>query len=190
MSDSRPVFFFDIDNCLYSKSPHVRETTQGLIDVFLQDNLLLDQEAAHKLHMQYHDEYSMVVEAIADKHGMSPFHFNSQVDDALPLEALLKPDPAVRKMLQDMDRSKIKLWLFTNAYITHGERVVRLLGLEDQFEGITYCNYGAKPLVYKPQPAMFRKAMEDARVEDVDMCYYVGSYPSIAARSARRYMYS
>ena len=27
------------------------------------------------------------------------------------------------------DKAKVKLWLFTNAHITHGKRVVRLLGV-------------------------------------------------------------
>jgi len=73
-----------------------------------------------------------------------------------------------------MDRSKVKLWLFTNAYVTHGKRVVHLLGVEDMFEGITYCDYAAEKLLCKPDPAMFAKAMKEAGVSDVKDCYFVG----------------
>lgn len=97
------------------------------------------------------------------------------MDDALPLEDLLEPDPELRKLLQDMDRSKVKLWLLTNAYINHGKRVVRLLGVEDQFEGLTYCDYGAKPMLCKPSLQMLKKAMQEAGATEVQACYFVGS---------------
>lgn len=166
----------------------MRETTQGLIDEFLKNTLSLDQGAAHKLHMKYDNEYSLIVTAVAQNHGISPFHFNSHVDDALPLEDLLEPDPEIRKMLQDIDKSKIKLWLFTNGYVNHAKRVVRLLEIEDQFEGLTYCDYGAKPIISKPDLEMFNKAMKEACVEDVKACYYVGSYSAIPVSIARKYL--
>ena len=84
-----------------------------------------------------------------------------------------------------MDRTKVKLWLFTNAHITHARRVVRLLGVEEFFEGITYCNYAEQPLVAKPHAEMFDKAEAEAGVivaeEDTtveqrrrhERCYFV-----------------
>jgi pyrimidine and pyridine-specific 5'-nucleotidase len=101
--------------------------------------------------------------------------FNAKVDDALPLEDILKPDPKLRRLLEDIDKQKVKLWLFTNAYVTHGKRVVKLLGVDDLFEGITYCDYGAKEgIVAKPRIAMFQKAMTDAGADSVDECFFVG----------------
>jgi pyrimidine and pyridine-specific 5'-nucleotidase len=100
--------------------------------------------------------------------------FNAEVDDALPLEDILKPDTRLRKLFQDVDRSKVQLWLLTNAYITHGMRVVKLLGIDDLFEGITYCDYTQQELIAKPHVDMFKKAMKDAGVDDVQDCYFVG----------------
>ncbi|KAK0108689.1 hypothetical protein ONS95_003481 [Cadophora gregata] len=173
MSDLRPVFFFDIDNCLYSSNRKVREVTTGLVTEYIKNTLSLDQEAALKLHTKYHNEYSLIVEGLAQNHSISPLHFNSHVDDALPLEDLLEPDPELRKMLQDIDKSKVKLWLLTNAYVNHGKRVVRLLEIEDQFEGLTYCDYEASPIRSKPHLEMFKRAMKEACVEDMKSCYFV-----------------
>jgi pyrimidine and pyridine-specific 5'-nucleotidase len=102
--------------------------------------------------------------------------FNAKVDDALPLEDILKPDPKLRKLLQDIDTSKVRLWLLTNAYVTHGMRVVRLLGVDDLFEGITYCNYAQEDFFAKPQVEMYQKAMKDADIQNVKDCYFVGKF--------------
>ena len=95
------------------------------------------------------------------------------VDDAVPLDEILKPDADLRKFLEEIDTQKVKLWLLTNAHITHGKRVVKLLGVEDLFEGITYCDYSADRLVAKPHKEMFSKAMTEAGATSVAECYFV-----------------
>jgi len=96
------------------------------------------------------------------------------VDDALPLDNILYPDPELRNILESFDPSKVKLWLFTNAHITHATRVVKLLGVSDIFEGVTYCDYSAKKLLCKPRPEMFEKAQRDAKAPSTNQCYFVG----------------
>lgn len=111
--------------------------------------------------------------------------FNTLVDDALPLDGVITPDPTLKNLLEDMDPKKIKLWAFTNAYVTHAERVLRLLGVEGFFEGVTYCDYGEWPLVCKPMGKMFEKAEREAGVnrkeaeagEGVGECFFVGTDP-------------
>jgi pyrimidine and pyridine-specific 5'-nucleotidase len=90
------------------------------------------------------------------------------------LEDVIKPNPELRKLLEDIDRSKIRMWLFTNAYVTHGKRVVKLLGIDDLFEGMTYCDYGAAPFACKPHAEMFDKAMKEAGIKENGKCYFVG----------------
>lgn len=65
------------------------------------------------------------------------------------------------------------MWLFTNAYVTHGKRVVKLLGIEDMFDGITYCDYAEEKLLCKPAKGMFQKAMRQAQAPDLAKCYFV-----------------
>lgn len=109
-------------------------------------------------------------------HKIDALEYNREVDDALPLENIIFPDPELRRLLLDIDKSKVKLWLFTNAYVNHGKRVVKLLRVDDIFEGMTYCDYSAETLLCKPDPKMFAKAMREAGVTDFQKCYFVGKF--------------
>jgi len=145
-----------------------------LIDQYFMKHLELSQEDAFKLHQEYYKNYGLAIEGLVRHHKIDPIAYNEQVDDALPLESIMSPNPDLKKLLKDMDRSQVRLWLFTNAYITHGKRVVKLLGVEDQFEGITYCDYGQEKIICKPYPEMFAKAMNEAGVKEMKNCYFVG----------------
>jgi hypothetical protein len=57
-----------------------------------------------------------------------------------------------------------------------------LLGIDDLFEGLTFCDYAEMPLVCKPHPDMYRKAMKHAGVERVEDCYFVGTAVLFASR--------
>lgn len=145
-----------------------------MIDKYFQTHLSLSQEEANDLHMRYYKDYGLAIEGLVRHHKVDPLEYNRLVDDALPLEDILSPNPKLRKLIQDLDRTKVKPWLFTNAYVTHGKRVVKLLGVDDLFEGITYCDYGADKLLCKPAPDMFRKAMREAEIQSEKDCYFVG----------------
>ena len=144
-----------------------------LIDRYFMDNLSLSQADAFQLHQKYYKEYGLAIEGLVRHHKVDPLEYNSKVDDALPLEDVLSPDPELRQLILDIDRSKVKLWLFTNAYVTHGKRVVRLLGVGDLFDGITYCDYAAKRFVCKPHREIFEQAMRDAEVQTPEDCFFV-----------------
>lgn len=126
------------------------------------------------LHQKYYRDYGLAIEGLTRHHKIDALEFNRQVDDALPLDSILKPDPKLRAFFEDFDTSKVKLWLLTNAYVTHGKRVVTLLGIDDLFEGITYCDYDAENLICKPDPAMYKKAEVQAGAPSTDKCYFVG----------------
>ncbi|KAI0111958.1 pyrimidine 5-nucleotidase [Daldinia grandis] len=178
-TDSRPVLFFDIDNCLYPRSAKVHDLMADLIDKYFATHLGLPEEEAIKLHQEYYKNYGLAIEGLVRHHQIDPLDYNAKVDDALPLESIIKPNPQLRKLLEDIDKSKVKLWLLTNAYVTHGRRVVKLLGIEDQFEGLTYCDYSRIPIICKPHKDMFAKAMKEAGVERSEDCYFVDdSFPN------------
>ncbi|KAI0815758.1 Haloacid dehalogenase-like hydrolase-domain-containing protein [Xylaria sp. FL0064] len=179
---SRPVLFFDIDNCLYPKSSKVHDMMAKLIDEYFAKHLGLSEEDAIRLHSEYYKNYGLAIEGLVRHHQIDPLEYNAQVDDALPLEGIIKPNPQLRKMIEDIDKSKVKLWLLTNAYVNHARRVVRLLGIDDLFEGLTYCNYSEVPFLCKPHPDMYAKAMREAGVEQPQDCYFVDdSYANCAA---------
>jgi pyrimidine and pyridine-specific 5'-nucleotidase len=146
-----------------------------LIDTYFSKHLNLSWDHAVRLHQEYYTNYGLAIEGLVRHHEIEPLEYNAQVDDALPLDDIIRPDPELRALLDDLDRDKVRPWLFTNAYINHGRRVVRLLGVDDIFEGLTYCDYGKLPFVCKPSRAMFDKAMVEAGVKGrPEDCYFVG----------------
>ncbi|KAG5944408.1 hypothetical protein E4U59_007296 [Claviceps monticola] len=169
----KPVLFFDVDNCLYSPSTKVQDLMADLIDQYFAKHLELPWDEAVRLHKEYYTNYGLAIEGLVRHHQIDPLAYNAEVDDALPLQDIIKSDAELRRLLQDIDRSKFKVWLFTNAYVTHAKRVVRLLGVEDMFDGLTFCDYSSRPLICKPDPKMYQKAMQEAGVSDVKDCFFV-----------------
>lgn len=149
-------------------------------DCFLDDyfvrHLSLSREDAVKLHRNYYTQYGLAIEGLVRHHQIDPLDYNRQVDDALPLETVLSPDAQLRQLLQDFDKSKVRLWLLTNAYITHAKRVVKLLGVDDLFEGLTFCEYDAEKIICKPYKEMYEKAQKEAGVSSPEDCYFVGQF--------------
>ncbi|KAL2159863.1 hypothetical protein VTH06DRAFT_1996 [Thermothelomyces fergusii] len=172
-ASARKVFFFDIDNCLYPRSAKVHDLMAELIDKYFVTHLSLPWDDAVRLHKEYYQNYGLAIEGLVRHHQIDPLDYNAKVDDALPLDDIIKPRPELKKLLADIDRSKVKLWLFTNAYVNHAKRVVRLLEVEEFFEGVTYCDYSSVPFTCKPQPAMYQKAMREAGVERYEDCFFV-----------------
>lgn len=60
--------------------------------------------------------------------------------------------------------------------MTHGKRVVKLLKVDDLFEGMTYCDYAKAPFYCKPHVEMFDKAMKEAGIKSNQKCYFVGEF--------------
>lgn len=157
-----------------------------LPDKYFQTHLELSQKEANELHYKYYREYGLAIEGLVRHHKINALDYNEQVDDALPLDNVIKPDPELRKLIEDVDTSKVRLWLLTNAYVTHGKRVVKLLKVDDLFEGMTYCDYSSDRFVCKPQAEMFDKAMQQAGVTENTNCYFVGTYKMVQAVSGCR----
>ncbi|KAI9846457.1 MAG: hypothetical protein M1838_001261 [Thelocarpon superellum] len=146
---------------------------QDLIDKYFISHLSLPLKDAAKLRQDYYQQYGLALEGLVRHHTIDPMEYNRQVDDALPLENVIHEDQQLRALLEDIDQSKIRLWLFTNAYVTHGKRVVHLLGVDDLFDGMTYCNYSAERLVCKPHAEMFAKAQHEAGAVSPADCFFV-----------------
>ena len=130
------------------------------------------------LHQKYYTEYGLAIEGLVRHHKVDPLEYNRKVDDALPLEGVITPDPQLSRLLSDLDTRKVRPWLFTNAHISHGRRIVRLLGVEELFEGITYCDYTKEPLICKPHEEMYDKAEADAGAVSSQACFFVGEFLS------------
>lgn len=153
----KTIFFFDIDNCLYPKSTRIFEMMQEKIHEYFKHNLQLNDEDAYRLHHNYYKTYGLAIEGLVRNHQVDALDYNSKVDDALDLHAVLRYDKPLRDTLLKVKQSGEfdYFWLVTNAYKNHALRVISFLGIGDLFDGLTYCDYAKFPIVCKPMKEYF-----------------------------------
>ncbi|KAK1496460.1 hypothetical protein CCUS01_02807, partial [Colletotrichum cuscutae] len=163
----------DVDNCLYPDQSGVQKAASILIDKFFQNHLGLSEGEATRLHQKYLEDYDLIVEGLITHHAIDPMVFNEMVEGAIPLESLIEANPNLRRLLQDIDTSQVRLWIFSNAYITHVEKVLRLLNIKEFFDGIIYCDPANVPIVCKPQAKMYAEAMKAAGVHSTAKCFLI-----------------
>ncbi|CDS13977.1 hypothetical protein LRAMOSA06149 [Lichtheimia ramosa] len=182
-----PVFFFDCDNCLYSKDLGVLQLMrQKIVEYFVR--MGMSEKEAKELRAKYHMDYGLALRGLQKHHVVDPIQYDKEVDGSLPLDDIMKPDPVLREMLTGL---KMKKWIFTNAYYPHAERCVKLLGIDDQFDGMitkkrnvimvslscyigmTFADYRIPDFACKPEIEAYKKAMEEAGVKDPSLCYLV-----------------
>lgn len=172
MDMSLPVLFLDVDNTLYSKSLRIHDLMSKKIDEYFV-SLNLPESEAIRLHSLYYKEYGLALRGLVKHHQIDAIDYDKRVDQTLPLEQILKPDPKLRKLLTSLDRTKVRLWVITNAYKVHATRVLTILGIIDLFEGLVYCDYADPDFSCKPEKRFFDKAMAQAGVKDPSKCYIV-----------------
>ncbi|CCE63352.1 hypothetical protein TPHA_0E02600 [Tetrapisispora phaffii CBS 4417] len=170
------VFFFDIDNCLYEKSSKIHNLMHISILRYFQYHLNLSEEDARQLHLRYYKDYGLAIRGLVTHHNIDALQYNKMVDDSLPLQNILSPNLTLRNLLIELKGNKQvdKLWLFTNAYKNHGLRCVRLLGIADLFDGITYCDYSQPDnLICKPDVKAFEKAKLQSGLGDYKNAWFI-----------------
>lgn len=130
----------------------------------------MSEKEAKELRAKYHMDYGLALRGLQKHHVVDPIQYDKEVDGSLPLDDIMKPDPVLREMLTGL---KMKKWIFTNAYYPHAERCVKLLGIDDQFDGMTFADYRIPDFACKPEIEAYKKAMEEAGVKDPSLCYLV-----------------
>ncbi|KAF8165262.1 Haloacid dehalogenase-like hydrolase-domain-containing protein [Crassisporium funariophilum] len=171
-ADERPIVWFDIDNTLYSASTKISQAMGTRIHAYFV-NLGLGHEEASELHLKYYTQYGLALRGLTRHHDVDPIDFDRQCDGSLPLEDMISYDPSLRKLFEDIDRTKVRVWALTNAYRPHAERVLRILKLDDQVDGLVYCDYSIKDFVCKPEPEFYQMAMKQANLSDPSKCYFI-----------------
>lgn len=175
MDQSAPEFivWLDIDNTLYTSNARISELMTEKIHSYFVNDLGLDEDEAATLHRGYYTKYGLALRGLIRHHGVDGLDFDEKCDQSLPLEDLLKNDPATRKLLEDIDRSKTRVWALTNAYSTHASRVLRILNVHDLIDGTVYCDYASPEFVCKPEPEYYQQALQVAQVTDPTKCLFV-----------------
>ncbi|EJU06105.1 pyrimidine 5-nucleotidase [Dacryopinax primogenitus] len=172
MADDRYIVWLDIDNTLYTRSSRIAELMIERIHAYFLSMGFTDDDA-HELHSKYYTQYGLALRGLMKHHNIDALDFDKKCDGSLPLEDILKPDPKVRKLIEDIDRSKARVWALTNAYSTHANRVLRVLNLSDLIEEIFYCDYSSPDFSCKPEPSFYAQALSTAGVTDPSKCLFV-----------------
>ncbi|KAJ2246447.1 suppressor of deletion of TFIIS [Coemansia sp. RSA 455] len=167
-TSSERIFYFDIDNCLYSPDLGIHHLTRARIYAFGKE-VGMDSASVVDTCSSYYKDYGLTVRGLINHHGIDVAEFNKKVDGDLPLESVIKPDPALRQMILSI---KTRRWAFTNAGIDHARRVLKCLQVDDLFEGITYCDYTEPDFPCKPERRAYEKVMEESGVKDTQLCYF------------------
>jgi len=168
-SQEEPCFFFDCDNCLYPKSSGIYNLMKERIQTYFK-KIGIDEERVINLQERYFIEYGLAIRGLVIHHEVDPIDYDIQVDGGLPLEEFLTPDPQLRRMIEGL---KMKKWIFTNAGLAHAQRVLKILQIDDLFDGITYCDYSVPDFSCKPELEMYHRAMREAGVRNSTKCYFV-----------------
>lgn len=170
--DDRAIIWFDIDNTLYSASTKISQAMGDRIHQYFLD-MGLEEEEATTLHHKYYTTYGLALRGLTKHHDIDPIDFDRKCDGTLPLEELIKPSEQLKQLFKDIDRSKARVWALTNAYQPHARRVLRILELEDQIEGVVFCDYAEPNFACKPEADYYHQALRKAGISDAKKCYFV-----------------
>lgn len=167
--DDARVIFFDLDNTLYSKETGIAEEMGQRIRLYFEQFLHLPREEAATLGQRYYLDYGLAIRGLIQNFSIDPAHYDAFVDGGLQLEQTLGPDARLATLLAGIHARR---WVFTNAGLPHARRVLRLLGVEEHFEGIIYCDYSEPNFPAKPDRLAYERAMRCAGATP-DQCYFV-----------------
>ncbi|WFC96813.1 hypothetical protein MBRA1_003476 [Malassezia brasiliensis] len=178
--DAQAVLWLDIDNTLYSQvDTRIPELMADRIRDYFR-GLGLDDHDAEQLHTHYYKEYGLAIRGLVKHHTIDPMDYDEKCDGSLPLERVLHPDPALRALLERIDRRRVRVYALTNAYKTHARRVLSLLQLDTVVQGIVYCDYNIdelyatrSPSSCKPEPAFYTAAQAAVHAAPDAHVYFV-----------------
>jgi putative hydrolase of the HAD superfamily len=165
------TLFFDLDDTLYPPSSGLWLQIRDRIGLYMLERVGIPANQVRTLQRQYFEQYGTTLRGLEARHGIDVADFLAFVHD-VPLRDHIHPDPQLRAVLQAIPAQK---FIFTNADTKHAERVLRVLELEDCFDGCVdvvaispYC---------KPMPQSFAIALEIAGESDPRRCAMIDDLP-------------
>lgn len=143
----RRVWIFDLDDTLHNASAHIFPVMNQGMTQYIQDNLNLDEAAAHQLRQHYWRIYGATLKGLMRHHGTDPYHFLAETHKFIQLPEMVIQTKRLRHMLQTLPGRKV---IFTNAPQQYALRVLDILGIGDLFElvfSVESSHFHAKPAV-------------------------------------------
>lgn len=143
-----PVWVFDLDNTLHNATPHIFPHINRSMTAYLQQHLLLDEEAANALRVHYWQRYGATLSGLMRHHGTKPEHFLWHTHQFPDLERMVLREPRLRHVLKALPGRKL---VFSNAPQHYAHEVLKLLRIDGLFDGVM----AVEQTRFRPKPDSF-----------------------------------
>ena len=146
-------WIFDLDNTIYDINLGLFKKISNRITDFIMSKYSLDIDQAKKIQKEYYLKYGLTLRGLIVEKKLEPEEFLDYVHDVEHPE-LEKNDQLISK-IRILEGKKI---IFTNATSKHAKKILKILGLEDDFDQII----DIKDLEYIPKPdkRSYKKLLE------------------------------
>lgn len=173
------VWIFDLDNTLHDASVHIFPHIDRSMTEYVQRELGISAQKANDLRMHYWRRYGATLRGLMRHHGTRPGHFLWHTHQFPELERMVLREPRLRHMLRRLPGRKV---LYTNAPRHYAEEVLRLLRIDDLFEGVFAIEHSRfRP---KPELAGFMRLLKTHRLHPARCVMVEDSAQNL--RTARR----
>jgi putative hydrolase of the HAD superfamily len=171
------VLLLDLDETLYPRGNGVLARTDACITAWVAARLGLPHEEAARLRVELWRAHGTTLRGLVVRYGVEPEDYLERVYRS-DLSDLLRPDPALRALLERLPGRKAVL---TNAPRHHARSVIELLAIGDAFEDVIALEDLA--LVPKPAPEAYARALARMGVA-AERCTFVDDTLANAAAGA------
>lgn len=159
--------FFDLDGTIYPEQNGLWRAIKDRIDIYLLERMGFAPEDAQRIRQKFLQEYGTTLRGLQEEYHIDTNDYLIFVHD-IQLETYLKPDPALKTLIRGIKPPK---WIFTNSDYRHARKVLRILDIEDEFDGII--DIHALSFECKPNKEAYYRAMSIAGISNPHQCLLI-----------------
>jgi len=156
--------YIDLDDTLYPASSGLWTAIRERMNAYMQSLMDLPIADIISLRKKYLETYGTTLRGLEAHFNVDRDEYLAYVHD-LPLENFIHPDPALRSLLLSLPQRR---WVFTNADNNHANRVLKILGLVDCFDGVI--DIRAIDFACKPDKIAYQRALNITGDDDPANC--------------------
>ncbi len=145
--------FFDLDDTLYPASSGLWNAIRDRMNTYMQRMIDLPMPEIIALRQGYLEKYGTTLRGLQAHYHVDRDDYLAFVHN-LPLEQFIRPDPLLHSLLLTLPQRR---WIFTNADGNHARRVLKILGVDDCFDGII--DIRAIDFACKPDRIAYERAL-------------------------------
>lgn len=161
------TLFLDLDDTLYPQDNGVWQAVSERITSYMVERVGLTAAQASAARRRYYQSFGTSLTGLMMDHDVRPDEYLRYVHD-IPLERYLKRDPQLVELLRRLPQKK---FIFSNASEEHIRRVLALLDVFDDIDGII--GIESLDLVNKPDLRAYARALELAGDPSPPHCLFV-----------------